>query len=63
VDEAILEFRQTRLTRENILNIGYLRDKVQIRCVGEYFKLAYNYLRGKVRIGRIGEYFKLARNC
>ena len=64
VDEAILGFRQTRLTRENVkLNIGYLRDKVRIGRVGEYFKLARNCLRGKIRIGRVGEYFKLARNC
>ena len=63
MDEAVLEFRRIRLTRENIQpNIGCLRDKVRIRRVGEYFKLARNYLHGKVRIGCVGEYFKLVRN-
>ena len=63
IDEVILGFRRIRLTRENIqLNISYLRDKVRIRRVGEYFKPIYNCLRGKVRIRHIGEYFRLARN-
>ena len=49
MDEAVLGFRRTWLIRENIkLNISYLRDKVWIRRVGEYFKLARNCLRSKV---------------
>jgi len=63
MDEAVLGFRQTRLTREDIkLNIGYLYNKVRIRRVGEYFKLARNCLYSKVQIRRVGEYFKLTRN-
>ena len=64
INEAILEFRQTRLTKENIwLNIGYLHSEARIGHIREYFKPACNCLYGKVQIGRIGEYFRLARNC
>ena len=63
MDEAILEFRRTQLTRENIWpNFGCLHGKVRIGCVKEYFKPASNFLRGKVQIGYIGEYFKPVRN-
>jgi hypothetical protein len=63
VDEAVLGFRRTRLTGENVKpNVGCLRDKVRIGRAGEYFELARNCLRGEVRIGRVGEYFEPTRN-
>ena len=63
MDEAILEFRRTQLTKKNIqLNFGCLRGKVQIGCIEEYFKLAGNFLRSEVRIGYVKEYFKLVCN-
>ena len=63
IDKAVLEFRRTRLTKENIQpNISYLRSKVQIGRVKEYFKPAYNCLHSKVLIGHIGEYFEPAHN-
>ena len=63
MDEAILEFRRTRLTKENIWpNVGYLYSKVQIGHIGEYFEPAHNYICSKVWIGRIGEYLEPIRN-
>ena len=64
INEAILEFRQTRLTKENIwLNIGYLHSEARIGHIREYFKPAFNCLYNKAQIGRIGECFGPARNC
>ena len=64
MDEAVLEFRRTRLTEENVWpNVGYLCGKVRIGCVGEYFELVYNCLCGEVLIGCVREYFELVYNC
>ncbi len=60
VDEAVLKFRQTWLTKENVgLNIGCLYGEVWIKCVREYFEPAYNCLYSKAWIGCVGEYFFL----